>query len=78
MFTILGDGEINERQVREAAMFAAAKKLDNLYYFIDWNKKQLDGYVADVLDSGDLERVERGGYPCIKLSEQGRQRLYDL
>ena len=34
--------------------------------------------IRALLDSGDLERVERGGYPCIKLSEQGRQRLYDL
>ena len=34
--------------------------------------------IRALLDSGDLERIERGGYPCIKLSEQGRQRLYDL
>ena len=34
--------------------------------------------IRALLDSGDLERIERGGYPCIKLSEQGKQRLYDL
>ena len=53
-FLILGDGECDEGQVWEAAMFAAAKKLDNLFLFVDNNKKQLDGYVADVLPSGDL------------------------
>ena len=45
-----GDGESNEGQVWEAAMFAAAKKVTNLVWLIDWNKKQLDGYVNDVMD----------------------------
>lgn len=54
VFTILGDGEINEGQVWEAAMFAAARQLDNLYFFVDWNKKQLDGWCKNVLDTGDL------------------------
>lgn len=53
-FLIVGDGECDEGQVWEAAMFAAAKKLDNLYLFVDNNKKQLDGPVDDVLPSGDL------------------------
>ena len=34
--------------------------------------------IRALLDSGDLERIERGGYPCIKLSRQGEKRLYDL
>jgi len=50
VFLLVGDGESNEGQVWEAAMFAAAKKLDNLYWFIDVNKKQLDGYTKDVLE----------------------------
>lgn len=55
-FLIVGDGEIDEGQCWEAAMFTAAKKLTNLVWLVDWNKKQLDGYVKDVLDSGDLEK----------------------
>jgi len=53
-YFILGDGECNEGQVWEGAMFAAARKLDNLIGFVDCNKQQLDGYTADVLDMGDM------------------------
>ena len=54
VFLMLGDGEIDEGQVWEAAMFAAAKKLDNLTVFVDRNGKQLDGYTKDILDTGDI------------------------
>lgn len=53
-FLMLGDGEINEGQVWEAAMLASSQRLNNLYVFIDNNKKQLDGYVKDILDTGDI------------------------
>ena len=48
VYTILGDGEIEEGQVWEAAMFAAAKGLDNLCAVVDNNNLQIDGSVADV------------------------------
>ncbi len=48
VYTILGDGEIEEGQVWEAAMFAANKKLDNLVAYIDNNNLQIDGSVDDV------------------------------
>lgn len=48
VFTILGDGEIEEGQVWEAAMFAAAKKLDNLVAVVDNNNLQIDGTVEEV------------------------------
>lgn len=54
-FLIVGDGEQNEGQVWEAAMFTAGKKVNNLTWIIDCNKKQLDGYTADVLPIFDLE-----------------------
>lgn len=54
-FLVVGDGEANEGQVWEAVMFACAKKLDNLYLFLDNNKKQLDGPVNEVLDIGGFE-----------------------
>lgn len=48
VFTILGDGEIEEGQVWEAAMYASAKGLDNLVAVIDDNKLQIDGPCAEV------------------------------
>lgn len=48
VYTILGDGEIEEGQVWEAAMFAAAKKLDNLVAIIDNNNLQIDGPITEV------------------------------
>lgn len=53
-YLVLGDGESNEGQVWEGALFAAQQKLDHLIAFIDYNKKQLDGYVADICDIGDV------------------------
>ena len=48
VYTLLGDGEIEEGQVWEAAMFAGAHKLDNLVVIVDNNNLQIDGCVADV------------------------------
>ena len=48
VYTVLGDGEIEEGQVWEAAMYAAAKKLDNLVAFVDNNNLQIDGTVEEV------------------------------
>ena len=48
VYTIVGDGEIQEGQVWEAAMFAAAKKLDNLVVLVDNNNLQIDGTVEEV------------------------------
>lgn len=54
-YLLVGDGESNEGQVWEAAMFTAAKKITNLIWLVDDNKKQLDGYTKDVLPIFDLE-----------------------
>ncbi|MBQ5810485.1 MAG: transketolase, partial [Clostridia bacterium] len=48
VYSILGDGECEEGQVWEAAMFASHKKLDNLCIVVDFNGLQIDGAVADV------------------------------
>lgn len=48
VYTIIGDGESQEGQVWEAAMFAAAKKLDNLTAFVDLNHLQIDGTIEEV------------------------------
>lgn len=55
-YCVLGDGECNEGQVWEAALFAATKKVGNLIAFIDANGKQLDGYTRDICDLGDLRQ----------------------
>jgi transketolase len=55
VFTLHGDGELQEGQIWEAAMFAAAKNIDNIIATVDWNGKQIDGPVDDVLSLGDLE-----------------------
>ena len=47
-YLVVGDGELNEGQCWEAVMFAAHHKVDNLICFVDYNKKQLDGYVKDI------------------------------
>jgi transketolase len=50
VFCIVGDGECNEGQNWEAAMFAPHHKLDNLIAITDYNKLQIDGFTADILD----------------------------
>lgn len=50
VYAVLGDGEIEEGQVWEAAMFAAHNKLDNLVAIIDNNGLQIDGKITDVID----------------------------
>ena len=54
IYTLIGDGESQEGQIWEAAMFAAAKGLDNLIAFTDCNKLQIDGPVAEVNDIAPL------------------------
>lgn len=55
VFVMLGDGECEEGQVWEAAMFAAHNKLDNLIAIVDYNGLQIDGTVADVAGLDKLE-----------------------
>ena len=54
VFCLLGDGECQEGQVWEAAMFAAHRQLDNLVAVVDRNGLQIDGRTCDVCDPGDL------------------------
>ena len=54
VFTLHGDGELQEGQIWEAAMYAAANKVDNLIATIDFNGRQIDGDVEQVLPLGNL------------------------
>jgi transketolase len=55
VYTLHGDGEMNEGQIWEAAMYAAAHKVDNIISSIDVNGLQIDGKTDDVLSLGDLK-----------------------
>ncbi|MBI4929783.1 MAG: transketolase [Bacteroidetes bacterium] len=55
VFSLHGDGEIQEGQIWEAAMFASARKIDNLISTIDWNGQQIDGPVDKIIPLGDLK-----------------------
>lgn len=77
IYLIVGDGECNEGQVWEAAMFAAAKKLTNLVWLIDDNKKQLDGYTADVLTPFDLEEKFRAfGFDAMRIDGNDVEQIH--
>jgi len=67
-YVILGDGEIQEGQVWEGAMFAAFNQVDNLVVIVDYNKIQLDGFVKDILDLEPLVAKWKGfGWHVIEL-----------
>ncbi|NEN24841.1 transketolase [Cryomorpha ignava] len=55
VYSLHGDGELQEGQIWEAAMYAAANKVDNIISTVDYNGRQIDGDVEDVLDLGDLD-----------------------
>ena len=68
VYTIVGDGEAEEGQVWEAAMFAAAKKLDNLVAFIDFNGLQIDGSVEEVNSPAPFDtKFEAFGWNVITI-----------
>ncbi len=54
VFTLHGDGELQEGQIWEAAMYAAHKGIDNIISFVDCNGQQIDGSTEDVMSLGDL------------------------
>lgn len=55
VYTLHGDGELQEGQIWEAALYAGAKGVDNLISTVDYNNAQIDGTVDDVLSLGDLK-----------------------
>ena len=68
VYALLGDGEIEEGQIWEAAMAAAKFKLDNLCAIIDVNGLQIDGNTADVMPSEPLDKkMEAFGWHVIKI-----------
>lgn len=77
-YLIVGDGESNEGQVWEAAMFAAAKKITNLIWIIDDNKKQLDGPTAEILNPFDFRaKFEAFGFDAVRVKGNDVEALYE-
>ncbi len=78
VFAMVGDGELNEGQNWEAVMFSAAKQLDNLYLFVDWNKKQLDGPTCEILDIGALPpKFSAFGFDTYLVDGNDVEQIYD-
>ena len=68
VYTLLGDGEIQEGQVWEAAMFAGARKLDNLVVIVDNNGLQIDGKISEVCSPEPIpEKFEAFGWHVIRM-----------
>ncbi len=68
VYCLHGDGELQEGQIWEAAMFAAHNKVDNLIATVDCNNRQIDGDVEDVLSLGDLRaKFEAFGWDVLEM-----------
>lgn len=70
VYTLTGDGELQEGQVWEAAMFAAHHKVDNLIVTVDYNGQQIDGPTSEVMSLGDLPaKWEAFGWEVLHLED---------
>ena len=69
VFTLHGDGELQEGQIWEAAMFAAQHKIDNLIATVDYNGKQIDGPVDEIISLGNLKaKWESFGWLVLEMN----------
>lgn len=67
VYSLHGDGELQEGQIWEATMYAAGKKVDNLIATVDYNLKQIDGSIDDVLPLGDVKaKFEAFGWSVLE------------
>lgn len=78
VFCLMGDGEQEEGQIWEAAMYIPAKNVDNLVAIIDYNKKQIDGSTDDVMNLGDLKaKYEAFGWKVYECNGNDMQQIVD-
>ena len=69
IYTLHGDGELQEGQIWEAAIYAAAKKVDNVIATIDYNGRQIDGDLEDVMSLGNLsEKWHAFGWEVLSMN----------
>ena len=70
VYSLHGDGELQEGQIWEAAMYAAGNGVDNLISTVDYNGKQIDGSLDDVLPMGDLKKKwEAFGWETLEIKD---------
>lgn len=78
VYTLLGDGEIQEGQVWEAAMFAGARKLDNLVVIVDNNGLQIDGKIEDVCSSYPItDKFKAFNFNVIEIDAHDFEQIAD-
>lgn len=78
VYTVIGDGEMQEGQIWEVALSASHKKLNNLTMILDYNKGQIDGHVKDVLDLEPLKpKWEAFGWHTQVVDGHNYQQLVD-
>ena len=69
VYCLMGDGEQQEGQIWEAAMFAAGRKIDNIIAIVDYNGQQIDGAVDEVMPLGDLAQKWRAfGWKVLEMN----------
>jgi transketolase len=78
VFCIIGDGESNEGQIWESAIFAGYQKLDNLIAFTDYNKLQIDGFTYEILDLEPLaEKWKSFGWEVFDVNGHDWNEIYE-
>ncbi len=76
IYTLHGDGEIQEGQIWEAAIYAAGNKVDNIISCIDYNHKQIDGDIDDVLPLGDIKaKWEAFGWQVMEMNGNNMEQV---
>ncbi len=78
VYTLHGDGELQEGQIWEAAMYAAHNKVDNLISVVDYNGQQIDGPLSEVMDLGDLAgKWKAFGWNTLTMNGHDMQDILD-
>ena len=78
VFVLMGDGEQEEGQIWEAALYAPAKHVDNLVAIVDYNKKQIDGSTDDVMNLGDMRaKYETFGWKVLEMNGNNMQEVVE-
>ncbi len=79
VYLVLGDGECQEGQVWEMALFAAQHKLGNFIVFLDYNKRQLDGYVSDICNLEDpAAKFESFNWYVKRIQGNDPDKIYEV
>lgn len=78
VFCLMGDGELEEGQIWEAAMYIGSHKVNNVIAVVDYNKKQIDGATDDVLPLGDLRaKFEAFGWTVLEINGNNIKEVAD-